>query len=89
MLFQGKELLSSLYKQRSALDLAWEEAERILEHRRVMSGLIDRIHGVINWLTVAADQTVRNTNKIGLDLNATETLRQEHEILQVEFRVSQ
>lgn len=78
-----KQMLNSMEQKQMDFSAIWCGFEVYLSNLRVISTLIDNIGTVTKWILGKGEENISEQQKIGTDLETSETLRDAHDTLEM------
>lgn len=77
-------MLNDLEKRQTTITLALSDLERSIHDVKDLASLEEGIAFVTNWILSVAEQLLNAQRKIGCDVQTCESLRRDHEILEMQ-----
>lgn len=78
-----KNMLNGIESKQVVNRAAWEELERLSVDMRELAKLEDGVTSVINWILNVGEDLMNQQLKVGFDVQTSEKLRFEHEIIEL------
>lgn len=79
---QIKTNLNEIEKKQTEMCFSWNELEKSLDDAKDFSQLEDGVSYVTNWILSTAESLLNGQLKVGYDVQSSEKLRLDHEILE-------
>lgn len=79
-----KSMLNDIEKKQTSIAAAWIELEKSIETIRELATLEDGVTFVTNWILGTAELLLNAQQRIGCDGQTCDTLRREHETLEMQ-----
>uniref|UniRef100_A0A336K5I0 CSON014777 protein n=1 Tax=Culicoides sonorensis TaxID=179676 RepID=A0A336K5I0_CULSO len=78
-----KSMLNRIEKKQMDLKIEWDKFEKRSHELRELAILESRVTEVTNWILGTADNLLNGHLKVGFDIQTSEKLRKDHEILEL------
>ena len=79
-----KTMLNDVEKNQSQICVAWTELEKSMEDNKEFKNLEEGVAYVTNWILSTAESLLNGQLKVGFDVQTSEKLRLDHEILELQ-----